>query len=184
MNETLQRPAFSLDKIYIKTSGIEIPNTPLDFLVREEPAVGVQLNIFYQHLINDTYRLGDNAYEVLLWAEVTAKHGESVVYRVALVQAGIFRISNVTPEDLEPLLMVSCPKILFPYAREAVSDIVARAGFLPVLLQPFNFESMYLNSLQARQAEQAAANAGAGPALAVTHGDFPSQSGVAGAGQS
>ena len=87
-----------------------------------------------------------------LTATVTAKIGEKTVYLVEVGQAGLFRIRNIPEENLEPLLAIACPNILFPYVREVVSDCVTRAGFAPVVLQPVNFEAMY----SARQQEQAA----------------------------
>jgi preprotein translocase subunit SecB len=91
----------------------------------------------------------------VLTITVTAKVGEKTVFLVEVGQAGIFRIQNVPEEQMEPLIAVACPNILFPYAREAVSDAVTRAGFQPIVLQPVNFEGMYMQRLQ----EQAGAPA-------------------------
>ena len=88
---------------------------------------------------------------------VTAKLGEKTVFLVEVGQAGIFRVKNVPQENLEPLLSIACPNILFPYAREVISDAVARAGFSPVILQPVNFEALYASRVQQ---EQEAAEAG------------------------
>jgi preprotein translocase subunit SecB len=78
---------------------------------------------------------------------VTAKVEEKTVFLVEVGQAGIFRILNVPDENMEPLLSIACPNILFPYAREVVSDTVTRAGFAPVILQPVNFEGLYASRL-------------------------------------
>ena len=93
-----------------------------------------------------------------LTVTVTAKLAEKTVFLVEVGQAGIFRIKNVPEDNLQPLLSIACPNILFPYAREVVSDSITRAGFAPVLLQPVNFEALY--AARAQQ-EQAAATAGA-----------------------
>ena len=85
----------------------------------------------------------------------TARVCEKTVFLVEVGQAGIFRIQNVPDEQIEPLVAVACPNILFPYAREAVSDAVGRAGFQPIVLQPVNFEAMYMQRLQ-QQAESGA----------------------------
>ena len=85
---------------------------------------------------------------MVLTVTVTAKLGEKTVFLVEVGQAGIFRILNVPEEQIEPLIAVACPNILFPYARETVSDAVTRAGFSPVVLQPVNFEAMYMQRLQ------------------------------------
>ncbi len=85
---------------------------------------------------------------------MTAKIEDKTAFLVEVNQSGIFAIRNVPQENLEPILSVACPNILFPYAREAISDMVTRAGFMPVLLNPINFEALYLQ--QQQQAAQAA----------------------------
>jgi len=125
-----------------------VPNAPEIFLEREQPQVEIQLN-------TGGRAVGDGVYEVVLTVTVTAKMPEKTVFLVEVGQAGIFRIQNVPEEQMEPLIAVACPNILFPYAREAVSDAISRAGFQPILLQPVNFEGMYMQRLQ----EQAGAPA-------------------------
>ena len=85
---------------------------------------------------------------MVLTVTVTASIGEKTVFLVEVGQAGVFRIANVPEEQLEPLVAIACPNVLFPYAREAVSDAVTRAGFQPIVLQPVNFEAMYMQRLQ------------------------------------
>ena len=135
------QPVFGIEKIYVKDISVEVPNAPEIFLEREAPQVEIQLN-------SEGRGLGDGAFEVLLTVTVTAKLGEKTVFLVEVGQAGIFRILNVPNEQIEPLIAVACPNILFPYARETVSDAVTRAGFSPVVLQPVNFEAMYMQRLQ------------------------------------
>jgi len=139
--EQNEQPVFGIEKLYVKDISVEVPNAPEIFLEREAPQVEIQLN-------SAGRGLGDGAYEVLLTVTVTAKLGEKTVFLVEVGQAGIFRIMNVPNEQIEPLIAVACPNILFPYARETVSDAVTRAGFSPVVLQPVNFEAMYMQRLQ------------------------------------
>ena len=146
--EQNEQPVFGIEKLYVKDISVEVPNAPEIFLEREAPQVEIQLN-------SAGRGLGDGAYEVLLTVTVTAKLGEKTVFLVEVGQAGIFRVLNVPNEQIEPLIAVACPNILFPYARETVSDAVTRAGFSPVVLQPVNFEAMYMQRLQ----EQASAPA-------------------------
>ena len=87
---------------------------------------------------------------------VTAKVGESTVFLIEVQQAGIFRVQNVPDEHIEPILAITCPNILFPYAREVVSDISIRAGFPPVTLSPVNFEAIYAHQKE-QEAQQAQA---------------------------
>ena len=107
--------------------------------------------------------IGEGIFEVTLTTTVTSKIEEKTVFLVEVGQAGIFRVQNVPSENMDPLLSIACPNILFPYAREAVSDAVTRAGFAPVMLQPVNFEALYMSRLQQ---QQEAAAGGAGEATA------------------
>ncbi len=139
--EQNEQPVFGIEKLYIKDLSIEVPHAPEIYLERETPQVEIQLN-------TSGKGLGDGAYEVVLTVTVTAKLAEKTVFLVEVGQGGIFRVMNVPNEQIEPLLAVACPNILFPYAREAVSDAVSRAGFQPIVLQPVNFEAMYMQRLQ------------------------------------
>ena len=143
-----ETPSFAIEKLYIKDLSLEVPNAPAIFLEREAPEIGLQLQ-------TGGLKVGDDIFEVTLTATVTAKIGEKTVYLVEVGQAGLFRIRNIPEENLEPLLAIACPNILFPYVREVVSDCVTRAGFAPVVLQPVNFEAMYA----ARQEQEQTATA-------------------------
>lgn len=144
-------PSFAIEKLYVKDISLEVPNAPEIFLESEGPEIGIQLQ-------TAVAALGDDAYEVTLTTTVTAKLGEEkTVFLVEVGQAGIFRVRNVPEDNLAPLLSIACPNILFPYAREVVSDIVSRAGFAPVVLQPVNFEALYAARLEQAAAEAAAA---------------------------
>ena len=146
--EQNEAPVFGIEKLYVKDLSVEVPNAPAIFLEREAPQVEVLLN-------TQGANLGDGAYEVVLTVTVTAKVGEKTVFLVEVGQAGIFRIVNVPDEQVEPLIAVACPNLLFPYAREAVSDATTRAGFAPIVLQPVNFEAMYMDRLQQEEQQGA-----------------------------
>jgi preprotein translocase subunit SecB len=140
------QPGFAIEKLYVKDASIEVPNAPQIFTERTAPQVGVELG-------NTAQKLDEGIYEVAIKVTVTAKVGENIAFLVEVVQAGIFAIRNVPDSDLEVIAAITCPNILFPYAREAVSDMVTRAGFAPVLLNPINFEALYMQ--QKQQAENA-----------------------------
>lgn len=142
-----ETPAFAIEKLYIKDLSVEVPNAPAIFLENQAPEVALQLQTKAQHL-------SDEAFESTLTVTVTAKIGEKTVFLVEISQSGIFLIRNVPEENLEPLLSIACPNILFPYAREVISDTVARAGFAPVILQPVNFEALY-TAQQQKQTQKA-----------------------------
>ncbi len=135
MNEQLQ-PVFAIEKIYIKDLSLEIPNAPNIFLERDTPEINMQLG-------GKNQRIDEGLHEVLLTVTVTAKIKDKIMFLVEVQQAGIFRIRNVSDEEIDPVLGIGCPTILFPYLREALSDVVTRAGFPSVILSPVNFEAIY-----------------------------------------
>lgn len=138
-----QQPVFSIEKIYVRDLSLEVPNAAQAFMSNAAPQLEVQLSQGVQAV--------DGAlFEVTLNVTVTAKAGDKTVFLVEVAQAGIFQIRNVPQSELDPILGMVCPNVLFPYARETVSDTVNRAGFPPVLLAPVNFEALY----QQRKAEQ------------------------------
>ena len=142
-------PVFSIEKIYVKDLSVEVPNAPQIYLDRETPNINIQLQTKAQGV-------GEGLFEVALTVTVTSKIAEKTVFLVEVGQAGIFRVQNVPSENMDPLLSIACPNILYPYAREVVSDAVTRAGFAPVMLQPVNFEALYMSRLQQQQEEAAA----------------------------
>lgn len=139
-----QAPVFTIEKIYTKDISLEIPHAPQIFLERESPEVEVQLR-------SESSTLGNDLYQIVLTATVTAKLGEKTMFLFEVGQAGIFQVSNIPAETLDPVLSITCPNVLFPYAREVISDLCNRAGFPPVLLAPVNFEGIYQQRLQAQQ---------------------------------
>ncbi len=129
-------PTFNIEKIYVKDVSLEIPHAPLIFLERDNPQIDVQL-----HTLAKSFDKG--LYEVVVAATVTAKMGEKAMFLIEVKLAGVFQILNVPDEDMERILAIMCPNTLFPFLREAVSDMSVRAGFAPVLLNPVNFETLY-----------------------------------------
>lgn len=141
-------PVFSIEKIYVKDLSVEVPNAPQIFLERQAPAIEVQLS-------NAAQSVDDGIFEVALTVTVTAKLPEDkTVFLIEVTQAGIFQIRNVPAEEMEPVLAIGCPNILFPYARETISDATTRAGFQAVLLAPVNFEAIYQSRNESAQTAQ------------------------------
>jgi preprotein translocase subunit SecB len=132
MNETV----FSIEKIYVKDLSLEVPNAPRIFLEREQPKIDVQLQ-------TKSAALDERLHEVTLTVTITAAIQDKTMFLVEAVQAGIFQTRNANAQELELILAIGCPNILFPYARETISDVVTRAGFPPVILNPVNFETLY-----------------------------------------
>ena len=140
MNEQ-EAPVFGIEKLYVKDLSLEVPNAPQCFLEREAPAVEVQLS-------TAGTAVGEGMFDVVLTVTVSAKIGDKSQFLVEVAQAGLFQIRNVPESELEPIVAVACPNILFPFAREAVADAISRAGFPPVLLAPVNFEGVYRQRLE------------------------------------
>jgi preprotein translocase subunit SecB len=147
MSEPEQKVAerqFMLRSIYVKDLSFESPNAPSIFREEWKPETSLHLDIKLEKLAEDTH-------EIVLTVTVTAKTGEQTAYLAEVVQAGIVSIHGFEQQELGPLFYVYCPSILFPYARQAVTDLVAKGGFPHLVLQHVNFDSIYAQKL----AEQA-----------------------------
>lgn len=141
---------FAIQKIYLKDSSLETPGSPEVFTQSDRPEARVELNTRRSHV-------RDNLYEVVVTATVTATMGEKTAYLCEVHQAGIFSVSGFDEATADQLLGAYCPGVLFPYAREAITDLTAKAGFPPMTLSPVNFDALYAR--QRQQAAQAAQTA-------------------------
>ena len=142
-------PSFSIEKIYAKDVSFEAPGTPGVFNEQAQPQLQMNMNQGVQ-------RLNDNAYEVVLSLTLTCKIEDKSIYLAEVKQAGVFGLSGFDPQTLDGLLGSHCPSILYPYARQLVSDLIQAGGFPPFYLQPINFDALYAEGLRQRQAQQAA----------------------------
>lgn len=140
------QPQFSVQRIYIKDSSFESPNSPDVFTKAWQPEVSLDMN-------SKTKRLAENTYEVVLTLTITVKNAESTAFLVELQQAGIFGIAGLEDAELNHTLGAFCPNILFPYAREAVDNMVTKASFPPLMLAPVNFDALYAQQLAQMQAQ-------------------------------
>jgi len=157
MSDAQNQPVFSIEKLYVKDVSLEIPNAPQVFLEREAPQVEIQLH-------HASSKVDDGVYQTLLTVTVTAKIKDKTLFLVEVGQAGIFSIRNIPEADMEPILGIACPNILYPYVREVVGDMVMRAGFPAVVLTPVNFEALYQSQKQAEQQQEPAS-----PIIQATH---------------
>lgn len=146
MSEQQQQQAvFNIEKIFVKDLSVEVPNAPAIFTEREAPQIDVQMN-------TQGGPVAENVYQVLLTVTVSAKVGDRTMFLVEATQGGIFRIVGVPQDQIELVLSITCPNLLFPYVRETISDAVGRAGFMPLYLNPVNFEALYAQRMQQGQA--------------------------------
>jgi preprotein translocase subunit SecB len=143
------QPTFNIEKLYVKDSSLEVPHAPSIFLERTTPQMDMQLHT--EHSAID-----EGVFEVSVNVTLTAKMAEQdkVMFLIEVQQAGIFHVKNIPANELETVLGIVCPNILYPYLREVVTDLSVRAGFAPVLLNPINFDALFQ-----QQKEMAAASA-------------------------
>jgi preprotein translocase subunit SecB len=143
-----QEQQFVIQKLYLKDVSFESPNAPKVFTDGEwKPEVNVQLNSANQSLGQDTY-------EVDLKITVTAKQSDKTAFLVELTQSGIFTVAGFDQENLRGMLCAFCPETLFPFAREAIAELVSKGGFPPLLLAPVNFNALYMQQVQQAAAAQ------------------------------
>ena len=145
--ENSNEPGFRIQRIYLKDMSLEQPNAPQILLVAVDPQVQVEVDV----AVN---RLSDEIFEVALISTITARVDGKVLFLVEANQAGIFEFHNIPAEQIDPMLGIACPTILYPYLRSNMADIISRAGFQPIHLNEINFHGMYEHRLM--QAAQAA----------------------------
>ncbi len=140
-----QEQQFALQRIYMKDLSFEAPLGAKAFTKQWQPQVQVDLNTNAERIEGDNF-------EVVLTITITAKLGEETAFLIEVHQAGVFHIKGLEGEQLRRVLMIVCPNILFPYAREAIDSLASRGSFPPLALQPVNFEAVYLQSQQQQEA--------------------------------
>ena len=150
-------PVFQIQRVYLKEASLEQPNSPAILLEQEQPSVDIQLGV-------EAQQPADGMYEIAVTATVTTKIKDKTVFLVEAKQAGIFEIRNIPQDQLQPILGIACPQIVYPYLRSNVADIVTRAGFPPVHLAEINFQAMF----EQQQAQLADSQGGAQPSPIIT----------------
>ena len=157
MADDNQNPIFQIQRIYLKDLSLEQPNSPQILLEQQQPQVDINLALAAEGI-------SDGMYEVCVTATVTTKVADKTLFLVEAKQAGIFEIRNLPNEQVQGVVSVVCPQILYPYLRAIVSDVCTRAGFPPILLTEVNFQAMF----EAQQAQAAAQGAGNGASKIIT----------------
>lgn len=135
-NETAD-VVFAMEKLYLKDVSFEAPNTPQVFLEKAPPEVGLQLGIEHG-------RFDDDLYEVVLGITVTATLQDKTIFLIETKQAGLFRVRGIPEGEMPKVLEISCPSILLPFSRELINDLACKSGFPQLLINPVNFEALYL----------------------------------------
>ena len=143
---------FAIQKIYLKDVSFESPNSPRSFTNGEwKPQINVQIN-------SSNKTIAENTYEIVLSITITAKQKEATAYLAEIQQAGVFTIAGFQDEELGGMIGAYCPEALFPYAREAVSELVSKGGFPQFLLASVNFNALYAQQLEQQAAAQETAH--------------------------
>ena len=145
-----QDPVFQIQRVYLKEASLEQPNSPAILLEQEQPNVDIQLGV-------EATPVAEGVFEVCVTATVQTKIKDRTVFLVECKQAGIFEIRNLPEEQMGPIMGIACPRIVYPYLRGNVADVITRGGFPPVHLAEINFQAMY-------EQQQAQAASGAAPA--------------------
>ena len=138
-------PVFNIQRMYLKDLSLEQPNSPQILLEQQQPQVDINLGLGAESV-------ADGIYEVSVTATVTTKIGDKVLFLVEAKQAGIFEIRNVPEDQMQGIIGIVCPQMIYPYLRAIVSDVCTRAGFPPILLTEVNFQAMF--EAQQQQAAQ------------------------------
>ncbi|HCN91460.1 MAG TPA: protein-export chaperone SecB [Oxalobacteraceae bacterium] len=154
MSDEIQQPVFQIQRVYLKDLSLEQPNSPAIFLEQDAPTIEVAVDVGAE-------TLAEGIFESTVTVTVTAKIKDKVAFLVEGKQAGIFEARNIPDEQLDPLLGIGCPNIIYPYLRSNIADAITRAGFPPVHLAEINFEVFYQQRVQA-MSEQKQAENGAG----------------------
>src|SRR3546814_254781 len=142
-----QEPSFGLQRTYIKDLSLEMPNAPQIFLEQEGPNVEVSINVGGQ-------RLADTVFECTVTGTITTRIDDKVLYLVEATQAGIFEAANIPEEQLDPLLGIVCPTMLYPYLRANIADAITRTSLPPVHLAEVNFQNLYEQRMEQLAKEQ------------------------------
>lgn len=144
------QPEFGIQRLYIKDLSFEAPKSPRIFLEEWQPELEMDIG-------TKTEVLAEDVHEVVLTVTATVRVKSEVVFIAQVQQAGIFAIKNFPEDQLRPMLGSFCPNILYPYAREVVTDVVVKGGFPQLYLAPVNFDALY----HQQQSESAAPASGA-----------------------
>jgi preprotein translocase subunit SecB len=167
MTDQNKQPFFNIQRIYLKDLSLEQPNSPQIFLEQEMPHIEVEVDVKAE-------RLAEDVFESVVTSTITAKIKEKIAFLIEAKQAGIFDVRNIPQDQLDPLLGIACPTILFPYLRANIADAVTRAGFPPVHLAEINFQMLYeQRQQQLTQQSQAGANGANGDSPIIVADSAP-----------
>ena len=156
-------PVFNMQRVYLKDLSLEMPNAPNIFLEQEGPKVEVAINVGGQ-------ALAETVFESTITVTVTTRIGDKVLYLVEATQGGVFEIANVPAEQLDPLMGIVCPTMLYPYLRANVADAITRTSLPPLHLAEVNFQALFEQRMAEAAQAAPASNAGSDSGLILPPG--------------
>ena len=147
-SETSQQAQFNMIAQYIKDLSFENPNAPMSLQTNgENPNIEVSVNVSAQ-------KLDEQIFEVVLEIGVSANSNDQAIYEIELAYAGLFRLINIPEEALQPVLLIQCPNLIFPFVRRLLVDLTREGGYPPLMIDPINFEELFRHNMQ-QSAEEA-----------------------------
>ena len=149
-----QGQQFNIQKVFMKDMSFETPNSPAIFTEEWKPDINLQLT-------SNATPMAEGLFEVVLSLTVTAKLGEKTAYLAEIQQGGIFSLGGFDQQQMSHMLGAFCPNVLYPFAREAIADLIGKGGFPPVYVAPVNFDALYAQRMQEIQAQVASGQEGA-----------------------
>lgn len=148
-NQASEGPILNALAQYIKDFSFENPNAPRSLTPQEKsPEISIQVNV-------GANQIGEEDYVVELTLEGKAAIGDDVLFAFELVYGGVFRLRNIPAEHIHPTVMIECPRLMFPFARQIIADAVRGGGFPPLFIDPIDFTALYRQKITELQAEQA-----------------------------
>ena len=163
-NGNSTQPSLNVLAQYVKDLSFESPGAPASLRGREQaPGININVNV-------SANPLSEKEFDVNLTLNAKASFEKDVLFNVELIYGGVFRIKNVPENQLAPLLLVECPRLIFPFARQVLASVTQQGGFPPLMMEPVDFNAIYMQNLKQLQAQQAAGNSGsAAPTPTVTN---------------
>jgi preprotein translocase subunit SecB len=153
MSDPNLQPLFQIQRVYLKGLSLEQPNSPSIFLEQASPSIEVAVSTIAE-------KQDENIFESTVIITITAKIDDKVAFLIEGKQAGIFEVRNIPATQLDSLLGIGCPNIVYPYLRANIADVITRAGFPPVHLSEINFDAFYRQKQGSTEKPQAKSGAG------------------------
>ncbi len=149
------QPQFSIRAQYVKDLSFENPRAPDSLRNRESPKIELSVSV-------NGRLIGDDNHEVDLEITARAMQGDDVAFMAELTYGGVFHVAGFAPEQTRPMVLIECPRLLFPFARRVLADCTRDGGFPPLMLEPIDFVALYRQSEKARQEAESAPTNGSG----------------------